>query len=278
MKKWHIIGGTLSIAMLVVAFVGCAKKADSGKEQVVEPQEKAKKAAPKSKGEIKTDGPKPVPPKIVNLSASHVLIMHNESKRKPPEVTRTKEEALSRIKEAEKKIAAGADFADVAKEYSECPSKEKGGDLGMFASNRMVPEFSKATQDLKEGGVSKPVETMFGYHLIKRQKVEEAHARIILIMHKDLKRKPPTVTRTKEEAKKAIDEVLKKLKSPEADFAALAKEYSDHPSKQKGGDLGKITRGRIPPDIEKAVFAMKENNISDIIETDFGYVIAQRLP
>ena len=63
----------------------------------------------------------------------------------------------------------GAKFADLAKEYSECPSRKKGGDLGFFSKRQMVPEFEKAVLSLKVGELyHEPVKTKFGYHIIKR--------------------------------------------------------------------------------------------------------------
>lgn len=72
-------------------------------------------------------------------------------------------------------------------------------------------------------------------------------------------------------ALKKINDVKKKLKKGE-DFAKLAKEYSDDPgSKQKGGDLGYFTKGRMVPEFEKAAFSMKKGEISDPVKTNFGY-------
>lgn len=67
---------------------------------------------------------------------------------------------------AAEEIAAGKAFSDAAKEYSTCPSKEKGGDLGYFGRGQMVPEFEKAAFEGKIGEVTGPVKSQFGYHLI----------------------------------------------------------------------------------------------------------------
>lgn len=65
-----------------------------------------------------------------------------------------------------KEIEEGKSFEDAAKEYSTCPSKEKGGDLGYFGKGQMVPEFEKAAFEGEVGKVIGPVLTQFGYHLI----------------------------------------------------------------------------------------------------------------
>lgn len=69
-------------------------------------------------------------------------------------------------KKVAEEIAAGKSFEDAAKEYSTCPSKEKGGDLGYFGKGQMVPEFEKAAFEGTVGELIGPVKTQFGHHLI----------------------------------------------------------------------------------------------------------------
>jgi peptidyl-prolyl cis-trans isomerase C len=86
------------------------------------------------------------------MRASHILIKKYQKS----------QEILQEVKN-------GAKFQDLAKSFSECPSKKKGGDLGYFTKNQMVPEFEKAVLSLKVGELfQEPVKTKFGYHIIKR--------------------------------------------------------------------------------------------------------------
>ena len=69
--------------------------------------------------------------------------------------------------ELKQQIADGADFADVAKEHSSCPSSGRGGDLGEFGRGQMVPEFDEVVFSAEVGSVEGPVKTQFGYHLLE---------------------------------------------------------------------------------------------------------------
>lgn len=95
------------------------------------------------------------------MRASHILVKEEEDAKK----------ILAEIEE-------GLSFEEAAKKYSTCPSKENGGDLGEFPRGSMVPEFEKAAFAMEIDKVSEPVETQFGYHLIKvaskKDKVERA--------------------------------------------------------------------------------------------------------
>jgi hypothetical protein len=103
------------------------------------------------------------------IGAKHVLIMHAQSKSKPDSVTRSREDARRRAEEALTKVRIGAEFEAVVKEYTDEPGgAERGGDLGVFDRSTMVKTFADAAFELGVGQVSGIIETVYGFHIIKR--------------------------------------------------------------------------------------------------------------
>jgi len=100
------------------------------------------------------------------VRASHILLMFAGSARSS--ATRSKAEAETEIARLKAEIDGGADFAELARNNSDCPSSRQGGDLGSFGRGMMVPEFEEAAFELGVGETSGIVETPFGYHLIQR--------------------------------------------------------------------------------------------------------------
>jgi hypothetical protein len=106
---------------------------------------------------------------------------------------------------------------------------------------------------------------------------ESATASHILIRYAGAMRSGPDMTRSKEDAKKLADEVAQKAKAPNADFAALADQYTEDPSgKGRGGKLGSFTKGRMVKEFEEATFALEAGGVSDVVETAFGFHIIHR--
>jgi parvulin-like peptidyl-prolyl isomerase len=103
------------------------------------------------------------------VKASHILISYKGADRADADIARSKEEAKAEAERIRKLIMdEGKDFAEMASEHSNGPSKTKGGDLGKFKFEAMAPSFSAAAFVLEVGTVSDVVETGFGFHVIKR--------------------------------------------------------------------------------------------------------------
>jgi len=87
---------------------------------------------------------------MLTASARHILVKSKEQ-----------------CEQLKKDIEAGADFAEVARQHSACPSGRSGGDLGSFTPGRMVREFDEVVFSAPVGTLQGPVRTQFGYHLIE---------------------------------------------------------------------------------------------------------------
>ncbi|PLR67451.1 MULTISPECIES: peptidylprolyl isomerase [Bacillaceae] len=123
------------------------------------------------------------------VQASHILV----------EDEKTAKEIKSRLDKGEK-------FEDLAKEASKDPSGQNGGDLGWFGEGQMVPEFEKAAFALKEGEVSEPVKSEFGYHIIKVTKTVKPYEE----MKKELEKEVKTQKTSQPDAVQgALDKALK---------------------------------------------------------------------
>jgi peptidyl-prolyl cis-trans isomerase C len=107
------------------------------------------------------------------VRASHILITP-EAADPNADPNEPKAKARAKARSLLKQIKDGADFAELAKANSACPSAAKGGDLNFFGRGRMAPAFEKAAFELKAGQVSDIVETRFGYHIIKVADRKEA--------------------------------------------------------------------------------------------------------
>ncbi len=98
------------------------------------------------------------------IRASHILFMIQDQKDQAA-MDKAREQAVKTLAELRKNPEK---FAETASAVSDCPSKKEGGSLGAFAKGAMVKPFEDAAFKLKEGEISEPVKTQFGYHIIRR--------------------------------------------------------------------------------------------------------------
>ncbi len=271
--------------VLIIAFaLSCGgQKADDTKKTedlpIAKKEETAQKNATKddSKDEQKQIDPKFIYTFYVTLIACDSSTPVSNPKLKKDEARKKAEELKVLLEKKD------ADWAKITEKFpiekQQFPNGFSILALNFTNPEQLPPELGLNLTKLKEGEFSKVIETNAGFYIFKRVKTEQYSARHILVMHKDSAR-AEGVTRTKEEAKKLAEQVLKEAKQPNADFAALAKKYSDCPSKEQGGLLGTFFRGsgQLDTVFEEAALKLKEGEISGIVETQFGYHIIKREP
>jgi len=212
----------------------------------------------------------------------HVAEYHVPEKRRARHILFRVEEGDATEAKAAKKAEAekvlqqlrqGADFATMAKKYSEDSSKDRGGDLGFFSRGQMVPTFEESTFSLKPGEISSIVESPFGFHIIKVEEVQ------------------PEKTRSFAEVSPTIRQYLAQREAQTLAFKQASTTYEEI---IRAGSLSKFGQGKDvsilhtdffaqnnPPKMVmaadsaflQAAFALHKGELSSIVETPSGYAI-----
>ncbi len=160
---------------------------------------------------------------------------------------------------------AGEEFSELAKRYSEDPTKQRGGDLGFFEKGDLLPEFEKAVFSLSPGQI-KVVKTSLGYHIVKveEKRGSSVHARHILLKIEPSKEDSNLV-------RQRADSLYQLLRNGE-DFGELAKKFSDDDeSKKLGGDLGWYPVEQLPEELKIAVRSLPPGEISGPTLSEYGW-------
>ena len=212
----------------------------------------------------------------LNLAQILVRVPENAS---PEQVAARRQ----RAEEVLRQLKTGADFAKTAATYSDSSDALNGGDLGWRAQDRLPQLFLDAVANLKPGEVSGIVKSGNGFHIIKlvdrrnasvadkagAPAVEQTHARHILIKVNQVV--------SAAEARRKLLELKERLDHKAATFEELAKLYSNDLSASKGGDLGWIYPGDTVPEFERAMNELKPGEVSQPIESPFGFHLIQVL-
>ena len=187
----------------------------------------------------------------------------------------SKEQAKARAWEVIKKYHAGAKFEDLAKEYSDDTySKNSGGDIYYITYGQTLPEFDEAVYQTEVDSIyPQPVETKFGYHVIKvtakQPRKYQVRVKHILLDYVDSVGNVDSAA-----AKLKIEEIRKDIVNGKITFEDAAAKYSeDKGSAEKGGDLGFFERRSMILPFDQTAFSLKPGEISDVVQTRFGYHI-----
>ncbi len=204
-----------------------------------------------------------------SVEASHILFKVAQDADEKT-VNKVKERAM---KIYEKAIEKNADFAELAKKYSQGPTKDQGGFLGEFTKESMVEPFATTAFSLKEKEISKPIRTFYGWHIIKLNKIHKA--KTTSFQDAKLQIKKQLVAEKKRElafnkADKVFNSALDSDNLTEVAKELKLKLYVSKPLKIEGNKNVKI-----PADLIKTAFKMNEGDISDIKEFKDGFYIIQ---
>jgi len=187
----------------------------------------------------------------------------------------------ARADEVLRQLRTGADFAKMAATYSDAPDALKGGEIGWRDADRLPPVFSTELRKLQPGQVTPIIKTNVGFHILKmagkrsladgnaadKTVVEQTHARHILIK--------VTPTMTEGEVKRKLLELKEKMDNNAGTFEELARLHSQDGSASKGGDLGWLYPGDTVPEFEQAMNLLKPGQVSDVIQSPFGFHLIQ---
>jgi peptidyl-prolyl cis-trans isomerase D len=202
------------------------------------------------------------------VKARHILVMVNDQ--------RNDAQAQGRVAEAKAKLAAGADFAAVARQYSDdTASKDKGGDLGYFGRNKMVKEFEDAAFSAPPGKVVGPVKSSFGYHLIEVTDKRPAGQQPFDAVKGQLSARL-VAERSRDLADAKAKDLANRLSSKKpADASALKAIAAQNP----GVTSGEAKVGATDPvpgvglGLSTAAFALKKGEVSQAIQLPQGWAI-----
>ena len=213
------------------------------------------------------------------IACQHILLRFQGATGAPDSLRRGRAETLAM---AERVLAEvrnpQVSFPVAAARYSDdVDTAARGGYLGLFGPGRMVKAFDEAAFALQEGEISGIVETPYGFHIIRRVKPELIRVSHIVITHGGSDAFDAIRTRGRDQALQRALDVLFRARNGE-DFAALAREYSDdRMTADQGGRLHPIDRGQTVPEFEDAAFRLAPGEISEVVETKFGFHVIKRL-
>jgi peptidyl-prolyl cis-trans isomerase SurA len=183
----------------------------------------------------------------------------------------------ARVDQALSQLKSGADFRQVAASFSDAPDALQGGVMGWRDASRLPSLFLEAVKNLAPGAVSAPLRSANGFHilmLVERRGsttpviVSQTRARHILIRTNELV--------PEAEARRRLESIKERLEN-KADFAQLARQFSEDGSNAKGGELGWLSPGDVVPEFERAMNVLQPGQISGPVQTPFGWHLIQVL-
>lgn len=212
-------------------------------------------------------------PALLELNLAHILVAvpENAGEAQVQELRAKAQQLLERAR-------AGEDFAQLARAHSDAGgAAQNGGLIGTRTADRLPPLFVQAVRNVPQGGVTDVLRSGAGFHIVKvlekRQlaqagiAVTQSRARHILLR--------PGGQLTEQAALQRLADYKRRVQAGQADFAELAREYSQDASARNGGDLGWASPGMFVPEFEEAMASLQPGEIADPIVSRFGVHLIQ---
>lgn len=191
------------------------------------------------------------------------------------EVTKIFDKAESILRQ----LTAGEDFSKLAAQNSVSPERVNGGQLGLRSPDRYPALFVEAVQPLSVGGITGPLRSGAGFHILKLLErkspnvlpntIAQTRARHILLR--------PGNQLSQDAARAQLAGYKKQIEAASTNFEELAKQFSQDASATQGGDLGWANPGMMVPEFEKAMDALRPGEIGDPLVSRFGVHLIQVL-
>jgi peptidyl-prolyl cis-trans isomerase SurA len=210
-----------------------------------------------------------------NIAQILLRVPDNASTERIEQVRKQADDLVAQLK-------GGADFARLAASFSASPEALKGGELGWRSVERLPTLFVDAVKGLKQGDIAPVVRSPGGFHVLKlvgsRNAVEsrltvgplqQTRVRHILLRVSDLTPEP--------EIRRRLLELRGRAVTGGQDFGSLARLHSLDPSATRGGELGWLYPGDTVPEFERAMDALKPGEISEPVQSPFGWHLIQVL-
>lgn len=203
------------------------------------------------------------------VKARHILFKVGRDAT-PEEEKKVRERALEVLEKARR----GDDFSELAKRYSEGPTKENGGDLGYFSSGQMVKPFEDVAFNMEKGQISDLVRTSFGYHIIKVEDIREARTKELAEVREqisDILTRTQSMDLANEKALALIDQMpygvdlVQYAEQHHAPVSTTAYFSQDDPVPEIAGDARLL----------ESIFSLQEKDVSDVIELKDKFYIFQ---
>ena len=190
----------------------------------------------------------------------------------------------ARADEVARQLRTGADFAKIAATYSDAPDALKGGAIGWRDPDRLPPLIAEPLRKISPGQVTPVIKSNTGFHILKlidkrslaqapaQAVVEQTRARHILI------KATPAMPAAQVKAKLA--DLRARIQNKSASFEELARQNGQDSTAAKGGDLGWLApedMEAMPPEFVSAMAALKPGEVSDVVESSFGFHLIQVL-